>query len=53
MILMGVREHQAPTTHTIGSGKPGPIALRMIEAFGQAVSGRNPRYEKWLTYVGK
>ena len=41
------------TAHTIGTGKPGPIALRMIKAFGEAVTGRDPRYEKWLTYVGK
>ncbi|MGZ5555327.1 MAG: aminotransferase class IV, partial [Candidatus Aminicenantales bacterium] len=41
------------TLHSIGSGKPGPIALRMIQAFGDAGSGRNPRYEKWLTYVAK
>jgi branched-chain amino acid aminotransferase len=41
------------TPHAIGSGKPGPVALRMIEAFRKAVSGRDPRYEKWLTYVGK
>ncbi|MGZ5478720.1 MAG: aminotransferase class IV, partial [Candidatus Aminicenantales bacterium] len=41
------------TPHSIGTGKPGPIALRMIQAFGDAVSGRNSRYEKWLTYVAK
>lgn len=39
--------------HTIGTGKPGPIALGMIKAFNDAVSGREPRYEKWLTYIGK
>lgn len=39
--------------YTIGTGKPGPIALRMAKAFNDAVSGRLPRYEKWLTYVGK
>jgi len=37
----------------IGTGKPGPVALRMIQAFQDAVSGRDPRYDKWLTYVGK
>jgi len=40
-------------THAIGSGKPGPIALRMIQAFNDAVTGRDARYEKWLTYVGR
>jgi branched-chain amino acid aminotransferase len=39
--------------HTIGTGKPGPVALGMIKAFNDAVSGREPRYEKWLTYIGK
>jgi branched-chain amino acid aminotransferase len=38
--------------HVIGTGKPGPVALRMIAAFHDAVSGRDPRYDKWLTYVG-
>jgi branched-chain amino acid aminotransferase len=42
-----------PVKHVIGTGKPGPIALAMIQAFQDAVSGRTPRYEKWLTYVGK
>jgi branched-chain amino acid aminotransferase len=41
------------TRHTIGTGKPGPVALQMIKAFADAVSGRTARYEKWLTYVGK
>jgi branched-chain amino acid aminotransferase len=41
------------TTHVIGTGKPGPVALAMIRGFQDAVSGRTPRYEKWLTYVGK
>ena len=31
------------TRHVIGTGKPGPVSLRMIEAFGEAVSGRAPR----------
>ncbi len=42
-----------PVKHVIGTGKPGPVALAMIQAFQDAVSGRTPRYEKWLTYVGK
>jgi len=41
------------TKHVIGTGKPGPIALKMIQAFADAVSGRNPRFDKWLTYVAK
>jgi len=39
--------------HTIGTGKPGPVALSMIKAFNDAVCGREPRYDKWLTYIGK
>ncbi len=41
------------TAHTIGTGKPGPVVQRLIKAFADAVGGRDPRYEKWLTYVGK
>ncbi len=36
---------------TIGSGKPGPVALELMKAFKETVAGRNPRYEKWLTFV--
>ena len=39
--------------HIIGTGTPGPVARAMIQAFQDAVTGRTPRYEKWLTYVGK
>ncbi len=38
--------------HVIGTGKPGPVGLRMIQAFQEAVTGRAARYEKWLTHVG-
>ena len=38
--------------HVIGTGQPGPVAAKLGEAFHDAVSGRDPRYEKWLTYVG-
>ena len=38
--------------HVIGEGRPGPVALKVVEAFREAVSGRLPRYEKWLTLVG-
>jgi branched-chain amino acid aminotransferase len=37
--------------NTVGKGVPGPIALRMAGAYKEAVTGRSPRYEKWLTYV--
>jgi len=48
-----LRPGRPRTKHVIGSGKPGPIALELIRAFQDAVTGRTPRYEKWLTYVGK
>jgi len=37
--------------HTVGKGVPGPVALKMVDAYKEAVAGRSPRYEKWLTYV--
>ncbi|HUT07443.1 MAG TPA: branched-chain amino acid transaminase, partial [Candidatus Latescibacteria bacterium] len=37
--------------NTVGKGLPGPIALKMVGAYKEAVTGRSPRYEKWLTYV--
>ncbi len=43
---------KAPRTeHVIGSGKPGPFTLRLMEAYGNIVRGGDPKYEKWLTYV--
>jgi branched-chain amino acid aminotransferase len=41
------------TKRVIGAGKPGPVVLELIKVFQDAVCGRAPRYEKWLTYVGK
>ncbi len=39
------------TPHVIGSGRPGPVTGGIEEVFRQAVSGKIPRYAKWLTYV--
>lgn len=36
----------------IGAGTPGPITQRLAQAFRSAVSGQDPRYERWLTAVG-
>lgn len=36
---------------TIGAGRPGPVTLKMMDAYKSAVTGRTPRYDKWLTYV--
>ncbi len=35
----------------IGSGEAGPFAMRMREWYLDAVHGRDPRFEEWLTYV--
>ena len=31
---------------------PGPVTDRLREAYGAAVSGAGPRYQRWLTSVG-
>ena len=35
----------------IGAGKPGPVTLKVQAAYFDAVKGRNPAYEGWLTRV--
>jgi branched-chain amino acid aminotransferase len=37
--------------HLIGRGKIGPVSRAMISAYKDTVTGRAPRYEKWLTFV--
>jgi len=37
--------------HPIGNGKPGKVFLELKAAFMDVVSGKVPKYEKWLTYV--
>ncbi|MGB9893911.1 MAG: branched-chain amino acid transaminase, partial [Candidatus Saccharicenans sp.] len=37
--------------YTIGNGLPGPITSHLTEAYKAVVTGKNPKYEKWLTYV--
>jgi branched-chain amino acid aminotransferase len=39
------------TEHAIGDGTVGPVTQEMIKAYREAVTGRTPRYEKWLTFV--
>jgi len=41
----------ARTEHSIGGGKIGPVTQAMIAAFRAAVTGKTPRYEKWLALV--
>lgn len=36
---------------SIGTGKPGPVTSKLFKAYKEIVSGENPKYEKWLTYV--
>ena len=36
---------------SIGSGKPGPLTVQLTKAFKDIVGGKNPKYEKWLTYI--
>ena len=35
----------------IGEGKPGPITIKLQDAYFDAVKGKNKKYEGWLTYV--
>jgi len=38
-------------TYTIGDGEPGRATLAVSRAFREAVSGRDPRREAWLSYA--
>jgi len=38
-------------TYAIGNGKPGQITARLSQAYREVVTGKNPKYEKWLAYV--
>jgi branched-chain amino acid aminotransferase len=35
----------------IGTGRPGPITLKVRNAFDAALRGRDARYRSWLYYV--
>jgi branched-chain amino acid aminotransferase len=35
----------------IGSGSAGPFSLKMRETYLQAVTGKLPEFDGWLTYV--
>jgi len=37
---------------SIGAGGTGPITRAIQSAFAEAIHGRSPQYEPWLTYVG-
>lgn len=51
LVADGSEPKVSKTEHVIGPGKPGPVTVRLREAYGTIVRGGNPRYEKWLTYV--
>ena len=36
---------------SLGSGRPGPLTIRLTKAFRDVVEGKNKAYEKWLTYI--
>ena len=38
---------------SIGAGKRGPVTAKLQKAFFDAVNGKNKKYAKWLTPVGK
>jgi branched-chain amino acid aminotransferase len=50
-IFDGSDPAQGKTEHVIAGGSIGPVTEQMIKAFREAVTGKTPRYEKWLTYV--
>jgi len=37
--------------YILGNGTPGPITTRIAEEYKKVVTGQNPKFEKWLTYV--
>jgi len=37
--------------YIIGNGQPGPITTRVAQTYREVVSGKHPKYQKWLTYV--
>ncbi len=40
-----------PSNYTIGSGRVGETTARLRQMFRDIVTGKIPRYKKWLTYV--
>jgi branched-chain amino acid aminotransferase len=35
----------------VGAGRRGPVTKALQDAFFDAVAGRNPKYERWLSYL--
>jgi branched-chain amino acid aminotransferase len=40
-----------PAVHSIGPGRAGEVTIRLRQAFREVTAGRNPRFERWLTFV--
>ena len=48
--LIDGSDRNAPRRETvIGQGKPGPVSLRLRQAYLDIVRGNNPKYAKWLS----
>ncbi len=48
--LIDGSDRNTPRRETvIGQGKPGPVSLRLRQAYLDIVRGKNPKYEKWLS----
>ena len=35
----------------IGGGQPGKVSQALRQAYSDVATGRNPKYDAWLTYV--
>ncbi len=50
-VFDGSRGEEVPSENRIGSGQPGPITEKIKQAYTRCVTGQDPAYEHWLTYV--
>jgi branched-chain amino acid aminotransferase len=39
--------------HEIGDGQPGPVTKQLKSVYLETVTGRQPQYDRWLTYVNE
>jgi branched-chain amino acid aminotransferase len=44
---------EARKEHLIGGGKIGPVTQAMIKTYKEVVTGKAPRYEKWLAFINE
>jgi hypothetical protein len=52
-ILDGSNGAASKTSHVIGAGATGSITQKIRKTYLDVVSGRVPKYEKWLSYVNE